>query len=55
MFRGVLGPMALRNLVLPGTHNSGSFGEYVGHISDTVFTRYLICQDEDIKYIFNYI
>jgi len=52
--RDVLGPMALRNLVLPGTHNSGSFGEYVGHISDTVFTRYLICQDEDIKTQLNY-
>ena len=43
--------MELRKLFLPGTHNSGSYRPYTGHHSDTVFTRYLVCQDEDIKYI----
>ena len=51
IFRELLGPVALRNLVLPGTHNAGSYRSYNGHHSDTVFTRYLVCQDEDIKYI----
>jgi len=52
--RELLGPVALRNLVLPGTHNAGSYRSYNGHHSDTVFTRYLVCQDEDIKTQLNY-
>lgn len=47
-FREVLGSTPLYDLFLPGTHNSGSYREYQGRSSDTVFMRYLICQDEDI-------
>jgi len=46
--RQVLGSMPINAMFLPGTHNSGSQRPYVGHQSDTVFMRYLICQDEDI-------
>ncbi|KZS17294.1 PI-PLC X domain-containing protein 1 [Daphnia magna] len=46
--REILGPVSIRQLFLPGTHNSGSYRPYNGHSSDTVFMRYLICQDEDI-------
>ena len=46
--RQVLGSVPLHQLFIPGTHNSGSYRPYSGHSSDTVFMRYLICQDEDI-------
>ena len=40
--------MPIHKMFLPGTHNSGSYRTYEGHSSDTVFMRYLICQDENI-------
>ena len=44
----MLGSVPLHEIFLPGTHNSGSYRAYTGHSSDTVFMRYLICQEEDI-------
>lgn len=46
--RDSLGSVPLHDLFIPGTHNSGSYRPYQGQTSDTVFMRYLICQDEDI-------
>jgi len=40
--RDVIGEMPLHGLMLPGTHNSGSWKEYDGPNSDTVFLRYLV-------------
>lgn len=47
-FRGVLGSVPIKKFFLPGTHNSGSYKKYEGSLSDTVVSRYSICQDEDI-------
>ncbi|XP_046652432.1 PI-PLC X domain-containing protein 1-like isoform X1 [Daphnia pulicaria] len=52
--REKLGSVPLYQLFLPGTHNSGSYRPYNGHSSDTVFMRYLICQDEDIFHSLSY-
>ncbi|CAG7834830.1 unnamed protein product [Allacma fusca] len=46
--RNIIGDMPLSSLIIPGTHNSGSWREYEGPASDTVFYRYLINQDEPV-------
>uniref|UniRef100_T1JAK6 Reelin domain-containing protein n=1 Tax=Strigamia maritima TaxID=126957 RepID=T1JAK6_STRMM len=43
-----LGPMRLRELLIPGSHDSGSYQEYQGRASENVITRYTICQDENV-------
>lgn len=44
-FRAVLGSRSLRSLVLPGTHNSGSYS--LADDNDVV-AAWVVCQDEDI-------
>ena len=44
----VLGDVAVADLLLPGTHNSGSYRHYHGRRADSVLARYLICQEEDV-------
>lgn len=46
--RQTLGAMRLRDLLIPGTHDSGSYQEYKGRPSENVITRYTITQDENI-------
>lgn len=43
-----LGSIPLHKLFIPGTHNAGSYRPYEGEASETIFMRYLICQDESI-------
>lgn len=40
--KDIIGDLPLHALMLPGTHNSGSWKEYDGPSSDTVFLRYLV-------------
>ena len=40
--QNVIGDTPLHSLIIPGTHNSGSWREYEGPASDTVLYRYLI-------------
>jgi hypothetical protein len=46
--KDVIGDSSLHALMIPGTHNSGSWKEYEGPSSDTVFLRYLVNQDESV-------
>lgn len=46
--RKLIGGFSLSQLMIPGTHNSGSYQDYRGKRSETLMTRYKICQDEDI-------
>ncbi|KAK7068797.1 hypothetical protein SK128_002971, partial [Halocaridina rubra] len=43
--RDVLGSRSLRSLVIPGTHNSGS---YSLNDEDDVVSAWVVCQDEDV-------
>ncbi|XP_013791143.2 uncharacterized protein LOC106474990 [Limulus polyphemus] len=45
--RDVIGDQTLLNVMLPGTHNSGSHQEY-DSVKDHIISRYQICQDEDV-------
>lgn len=46
--RDVIGNMSLSNLMIPGTHNAGSYQHYRGHRSENIFIRYNIYQEEHV-------
>ncbi|KAF4518530.1 hypothetical protein B566_EDAN004274 [Ephemera danica] len=46
--RPALGAFPLTNLFLPGSHDSGAYGEFDPDIGDNSVTKYTVCQDEDI-------
>lgn len=46
--RPALGSFPLTSIFLPGTHDSGAYGEFDPDIGDTSVTKYTLCQDEDI-------
>ncbi|XP_012284591.1 PI-PLC X domain-containing protein 1 isoform X2 [Orussus abietinus] len=46
--RHFLGPLRIRDVFLPGTHDSVAYSKIPGSIYDTLVTKYVITQDEDI-------
>ncbi|CAG0912539.1 unnamed protein product [Notodromas monacha] len=43
-----IGRIPLRNLMIPGTHGSGSYQKYHGSASESLFVKYAMTQEEDI-------
>ena len=43
-----IGSIPLHALMIPGTHNSGSFDKFESYTDDTILMRYSINQGEDI-------
>lgn len=46
--RQQLGGRQLRQLFLPGTHDSAAYAKYLGAVSDNVATKYAVAQAEDL-------
>lgn len=43
-----IGPRRLRQIFIPGTHDSSAYGEYNENAGDTLVKKYSITQDEDV-------
>lgn len=43
-----IGPRRLRQIFIPGTHDSSAYGEYNENVGDTIVKKYSITQDEDV-------
>jgi len=46
--REYIGSIPLHALMIPGTHNSGSYEKFESYTDDTILTRYSVNQGEDI-------
>jgi hypothetical protein len=45
---GILGQIPIRNLLIPGTHDTGAFSEYKGAESENFLLKYVITQEETL-------
>jgi hypothetical protein len=45
--RNTIGDIPLRMLLIPGTHDAGSYRHYKGNSSDNIFIGYTVTQDEN--------
>lgn len=45
--RGAIGNFSLMDLMIPGTHNTGTYASF-DELDDTIFNRYLITQEETV-------
>lgn len=45
---GIIGGMEIKEITLPGTHDTGAYSHYKGSESENLIVKYAVCQDEDI-------